>query len=190
MAFINYHIFKISVSPHDISLKRRIINPFTWVTLISLIMILPLFIILLVIGLYGSDVKILALGGFLSICVLSIIAAILIKWNYYSHYPANVQLLQGNIYARFRRMFNSDETIHITSQDQPFLSVDYSTITLPSKMYDCSQVTLHSMNSHAIIIYSQLHYSKEEAINKSKQFAELISSRTNLFPKEKIHLHN
>jgi hypothetical protein len=150
-------------------------------------------------GYYGlrlADVKgdiLFLFDGIVFFCLLSIISASLIKWNYYSYYPSNGHISQGNISVQFRRLFNVNDSINITSKDEPFLSLEllYNRpgTTLLGMYGVWGQVTLHSLNSRSIVIYCQEELSKDAAVSKSMQFAELVANRSGLIQKEKIYTH-
>ena len=186
---IENDIFKMYLSPKDIYLKRRILDPFMWTVYGFLMFSVFPFLCILSMGIF---IKILALtifGGISSFCVLFIIIGMVIKWNYYSKYPSTVEISQGNISVRFRRLFHADDIIIITSQDQPFLNVDFSSKLDWFKLLDSCQVTLHSLNARPIIIYYRFYYTKEEAIQRSTQFAELVVSKVGKLLVGKIFVH-
>ncbi len=182
-------IFKMYISPQDIFLRRKIFNPFMWATYGFLILSILPFLGILLMGIFMKILIWAIFGGLCSFCVLSIIIAIIIKWNFYSKYPSTVEISQGSISVRFRRLFHADDIIYITSQDQPFLNVDFSSKLGIAKMLDSCQVTLHSMSARPIIIYYRFYYTKEEAIQRSTQFAELVVSKVGKILVEKIFVH-
>jgi hypothetical protein len=86
-------------------------------------------------------------------------------------------------------LFHTDDIINITSQDKPYLDVDFSSKLGIGRMYDSCQVNLHSMNTSPIIIYYRFYYTKEEAIQRSTQFAELVVSKVGNILVGKIFVH-
>ncbi len=192
-------VFKIHISPYEISIQRALINPFKFTNLFILIMFLILFIIFAFPGYYVlrlAYVKydiVFLFDGIVILCLLSIISTSLIKWNYFSNYPSNVHISQGNISIQFRRLFITNDSINITSQDEPFLTLEllYRPQTTLLGMYGIwGKVTLHSLNTRSMVIYCQEQLAKEEAVNQSMQFAESVANRSGLIPKEKIYTHN
>ncbi|MGA3288157.1 MAG: hypothetical protein ABSD46_12105 [Bacteroidota bacterium] len=190
------YVFKVNISPNDISLKRTSINPFKFANLFIQVMFLFIFVLFTFIGYFGfrlAHVKgetMFLLDGIVFFCLLSSIIASLIKWNYLSSYPSNVHISHENISVQFRRLFNADNIVIITSKDQPFLTVDLFYIRPQRRLEVWGQVTLHSLNTRSIVIYCQQQKSKEEAIIQSTQFAKLVAGKSGLIPKEKIHIHN
>jgi hypothetical protein len=182
-------IFKMYISPQDIFLKKKIFGPFMWAVYGFLILSVFPFLGILLMGIFKRITVLSIFGGISCFCVLSIISAMIIKWNYYSKYPSTVEISQGSISVRFRRLFHADDIINITSQDQPFLNVDFSSKLDWYRILDSCQVTLHSMNARPIIIYYRFYNTKEEAIQRSTQFAELVVSKVGRILVGKIFVH-
>jgi hypothetical protein len=183
-------IYNMYLSPQDIFLKRKIFNPFMWATFGFLILSIFPFLGILLMGIFMRILVWAIFGGLSSFCILSIISAMIINWNYYSKYPSTVEISQGSISVRFRRLFHADNIICITSQDQPFLTIDYSSKPGLKFVYDSCQVTLRSMNACPIIIYYRFYHTKEEAIQRSTQFAELVVSKVGKMLVGKLFVHN
>lgn len=186
---IENDIYKMYISPQDIFLRRKIFNPFMWATYGFLILSIFPFLGILLLGISLRISVWSIFGGLSSFCVLSITIAVIIKWNYYSKYPSTVEISQGSISVRFRRLFHTDDIINITSQDKPYLDVDFSSKLGIGRMYDSCQVNLHSMNARPIIIYFRFYYTKEEAIQRSTQFAKLVVSKVGNMLVGKIFVH-
>ena len=178
------------ISSQDIILKRKIFNPFMWAIYGFLILSIFPFIGILLMGIFMRISVWTIFGGLSSFCVLSIFIAMIIKWNYYSKYPSTVEISQGNISVRFRRLFHVDDIIYITSQDKPYLDIDFSSKLGIATMYDSCQVNLHSTNARPIIIYYRFYRTKEEAIQRSTQFAELVVSKVGKMLVGKLFVHN
>jgi hypothetical protein len=189
MALFDYSIFRTKINQFDIFINRKFVKPHTLGILIILLITFPALLVFLLFGIISGRVKVIILGSIAVFVWLFAILFLLLKWNYFSAYPSSVQISLGKISARFRRLFHTDDFVNITLEDHPFLTIDFELIRPFSIQEYCAQITLHSMNKRPVLIYYKLDYLKEDAVKKARDFSELVATKSNMFPNEKIYFH-
>ena len=126
---------------------------------------------------YGYGIFINYFG--LSFCLtLLLILIYLIWWNYFSRYPAFVQISQECISILFREIFRPNRTIEITSQNHPAVLASSGWINEIGFSTYYSRVLIESTTNHSIIIYHQFQSSEKQAVDTAANLAKKIATKT------------
>jgi hypothetical protein len=102
----------------------------------------------------------------------------LIRWNYYSKYPSQVEITIGNITLEYQRMFSPKQIYSFSSGDNPTLFIDSYPTYSWRYIYYLGKINIHTNTKWPIALYVKLYRSKQESLQELMQIAEMFATRS------------